>query len=394
MRAAHLREYAAGVTVELAVPVVPWLRERHWLALDALAAAALFALLVTGALTRVPTFGVPAWLPPAACVVTAVPVALRRLRPVTMLMPVLIGNTVLAVLGIGGNPAVAVAAVGYTVAVRYPPPRSLPPLALALVISLPAELAPMLANPDRPNWPAEASLLASSALVLAAAWTVGIAIRARGLYAVRSAEDRTRQAVAEERLRLARELHDVITHGMTVMTVKASVAGYLTESEPDEVRAALSVIETTGRTALTELRRMLGVLRADGPAAELTVAPGLADLPALIQQATAAGVTVDADVQPVELPDAISLSAYRIVQEALTNVIKHAAPAHCRITITAGADLHIDITDDGRSRPPGGDGHGILGMRERAALFDGHLTAKPLPGHGFRVTASLPLAGR
>ena len=211
--------------------------------------------------------------------------------------------------------------------------------------------------------------------------------------------------MADERLRIARELHDVITHSISLITVKASVANYLIDSRPDDVRDALTVIEDTGRRALTEMRRMLGVLRAGTDSAaplpgdtgdERLPAPGLADLAGLAGHAAEAGVHADLDVDPAPgLPDGVALAAYRIIQEALTNVVKHAAPTRCRVRVDRTArDVFIDVTDAGnirRTQHAAAGGHGFIGMRERVTLFGGEFTAGPGPGGGFRVTARLPL---
>ena len=386
---------------ELAVPLVPWLRERHWVAADCVAALCLLAVLVAGALGRTPQFAVPGWLTVTVAVVAAALVAVRRLWPVPVLAAELAASAMLAALAVGGNPAVVVALALYTAAVTRPPRTSLVLLAVALLVSIPAEAVPLLAGQPRPEAQAGLALTGVSVLVLATAWALGTAVRVRRLYAVRTAGQLTRQAAAGERLRIARELHDVITHDLTLITVKASVASYLPGSRPDDMRAALAVIEATGRDALAELRRMLGVLRSDGANAggvQLAPAPGLAGLPALAAGAEQAGVSVELDVDcGRELPAVIGLSAYRIVQEALTNVVKHAAPAACRVRVAVeDGELIVEVTDDGprrRAAPPQADGHGIPGMRERAALFGGRLDAQPLPQRGFRVAARLPLAG-
>lgn len=387
------------MTVDLAVPLVPWLRERHWLALDCVGAVVLLVVLVGGVLGRTPQFAVPAWLPVAAAVLAATLVAVRRLWPVGVLAVELVANGVLAALAVGGDPAVVVALALYTATVTRPPRASLGVLVVALVVTIPAEAVPLVAGQPRPEPLTGMTLMLVSALVMATAWALGAAVRMRRLYAARATEELTHRAVLDERLRIARELHDVITHGMTLITVQASVASYLTDSRPADVRATLAVIETTGRGALAELRRMLGVLRSDrglSGDAHLTPTPGLADLATLAAAAEQAGVSVELDVTGErELPAAIGLSVYRIVQEALTNVVKHAAPAACRVHVGIGdGEIAVDVTDDGQHRPAAPSdtgGHGIIGMRERAALFGGRLDAEPLPCRGFRVAARLPL---
>jgi signal transduction histidine kinase len=248
--------------------------------------------------------------------------------------------------------------------------------------------------------------------ILAAAWLLGHFAHNYRAYAVRL-EERTaelerarvelaRRAVAEERLRLARELHDVVAHAMSVIAVQSGVGAHVADSRPEEVGKALAAIEATSRSALTELRRLLGVLRQDGePQASLAPVPGLADLDALLAEVTKAGLAVKLRVQgrPAPLPAGLDLSAYRIVQEALTNVVKHAGPATAQVTICyRDQEVAVEVTDDGRGVGAvagdgrRGTGHGLIGMRERVAAFGGDLEVGPRPGGGFRVAARLPVA--
>jgi signal transduction histidine kinase len=377
-----------------------------WVIGDCVAAAALFALSARGAAARLPNFGLPAWVAVGATVPVAAPVAVRRLWPGAAFTVVLAAYSFAASAGVNDNPAVAVALCLYSVAVSRPPRQSAPRVALAIAASVAAELAGILASQQPVAWQIRLDLVATTIAVLAAAWAAGAARGVQLRYEARAARQAIRRAVADERLSIARELHDVITHSMSLITVKASVANYLIESRPEEVRATLTLIETTGRGALTEMRRMLGVLRADsdteqaapGDAGnERAPAPGLAELEALAEHAAEAGVHVDLDVSADrDVPEGVALAVYRIVQEALTNVVKHAAPTRCRVRVgRTGRDVLIDVTDDGpgrSSRPAGTGGHGIVGMRERAALFGGELEAAPGPHGGFRVTARLPCA--
>ena len=248
--------------------------------------------------------------------------------------------------------------------------------------------------------------------IIAVAWVLGHFVGDRQVYAAqleertaeleRAREELARRAVVEERLRLARELHDVVAHAMSVIAVQSGVGAHVAASRPEEVGKALSAIEATSRAALTELRRLLGVLRQDSdPQASLTPVPGLADLDVLLAEVTKAGLAVKLQVNGTRppLPARVDLSAYRIVQEALTNVVKHAGPAHAQVTIRyRGQAVAVEVTDDGRGAvPPVGDGrgrtgHGLIGMRERVAAFNGDLEVGPRPGGGFRVAARLPLA--
>jgi signal transduction histidine kinase len=207
--------------------------------------------------------------------------------------------------------------------------------------------------------------------------------------------------VSEERLRIARELHDVVAHSMSLIAVKAGVANHVAASRPEEAADALRVIEDTSKQALTEMRRVLGVLRTDdAPRDELAPAPGLGNLPELAERAASAGVRVILDLRAdPDLPTGVSLSGYRIVQEALTNVIRHAAPARCAVTVTArDGEVRIEVVDDGAGRgvPPAEHhpGHGLAGMRERALACGGEFTAGPHSGSGFRVNARLPYQAR
>jgi signal transduction histidine kinase len=241
-------------------------------------------------------------------------------------------------------------------------------------------------------------------VIFAVAWVLGDRIGARRTYlkeleerAVqheREREEHARRAAAEEQTRIARELHDIITHNVSVMTVQASAAGDVFETQPDRAREALASIESTGREALTELRRLLGsVQTGDGALAPL---PGLARLEDLVEPVRAAGLAVELSVEgePHELPAAVDLSAYRIVQEALTNTLKHAHAANVTVAIRYGGDaVEVEVVDDGQGPAANGveRGHGIIGMHERAALFGGRLRAGPAPGRGFAVHARIPL---
>ena len=376
-------------------------RDLPWLVLDLVVAAALVAVSVTGAAARTATFGPPAWLTITAAVLVAAPVAVRRVWPVTVLAVVLAANCVLMTAGVDGSAFVIVALALYPVAVSRPPRRSVPVMAVALLASTAAVVAGMLASPQLPGWQVRFDALAATIAVIAAGWALGAARRVQVESAARAAQQAAQRAVADERLRIARELHDVITHSMSLITAKAAVANYLIGAQPDGVGDALTVIEDTGRRALAEMRRMLGVLRSDTPGAdpggERAPAPGLGDLAVLAERAGQAGVAVDLDVPAGDdLPEGVALAAYRIVQEALTNVVKHAAPTRCRVRVTrAGPEVLIEVTDAGGyrpARPPAPGGLGIIGMRERAALFGGEVEAGPGPGGGFRVTARLPLA--
>ena len=219
----------------------------------------------------------------------------------------------------------------------------------------------------------------------------------RARMAERERDLAAREAVVEERARIARELHDVIAHHVSLIVVQAGAERRVLEGANAPTREVLQTIEQIGRGALTEMRRLLGMLRSetDEP---LTPQPGLRDVPTLVTQLREAGLPVElrVDGERRELPVGIELSAYRIVQEALTNALKHAGDAHASVGIRYGADsLELEITDDGAGTPSssrGGRGHGLVGMRERVALYGGRFDASHNPGGGFVVRAKLPTA--
>jgi signal transduction histidine kinase len=211
----------------------------------------------------------------------------------------------------------------------------------------------------------------------------------------------TEQAVTAERLRIARELHDMIAHSIGIIAIQAGVGSRVIETQPAEALAALRAIEATSRETLSGLRRTLVALRqadlvAASVQAPLAPAPGLADVGRLAAATTDAGVRVDVrwGGKRRPLPVDIDLSAYRIVQEAVTNVVRHAGTRRCRVAIDYGeVELSVEVIDDGRGMPssPVDAGFGITGMRERVSLLHGHFSAGPRPEGGFRVAARLPL---
>jgi signal transduction histidine kinase len=233
------------------------------------------------------------------------------------------------------------------------------------------------------------------ALLLARRGRRAATAEARAVQLERDHEQRAQAAAATERRRIARELHDVIAHSVSVMTVQAGAARMQLPDHPDQAMPPLMAVEETGRQALTELRRLLGILH-DDDAPSLAPQPGLNDLPDLAEAMQHAGVEVDVRVEglPRPLPASLDLTAYRIVQEALTNTLKHAGTARASIVLHYDPDaLRLDITDDGQAAPTTGDGsgHGLPGMRERVNLFGGQLDAGPGRDRGYAVSARLPL---
>lgn len=215
--------------------------------------------------------------------------------------------------------------------------------------------------------------------------------------AVESASrERTLAAVAEERARIARELHDVVAHSVTVMVVQAGAAEQAADSDPAFVRSALGAIRTTGAGALGEMRRVVAMLREPDASSTLEPQPGIASLPALIEEARAAGLPTELHVHGDErtLPAGLNLAAYRIVQEALTNVRRHASASCAEVSVRLTGDcLEIEVRDDGSGMTDEEPhvGHGLIGMRERAAMYGGELHAGSEPDVGFTVRAVLPL---
>jgi signal transduction histidine kinase len=213
----------------------------------------------------------------------------------------------------------------------------------------------------------------------------------------RRMEQEARQAVEEERGRITRELHDVLAHSVSVMTVQASAVRRLLKPEQEREREALMTVEETGRQALAEMRRLLGIMRTESERPALAPQPGLGTLPQLVEQVRQSGLPVELTVEgtPVKLPAGVDLSAYRIVQEALTNTLRHAGPAHAWVAVRyEGEDVEIEVANDGVSDSVNdGGGHGLVGMRERVALCGGELRSGPRPGGGFKISARLPVAG-
>lgn len=244
-----------------------------------------------------------------------------------------------------------------------------------------------------------------SVLFILIPWATGVALRRQRAQARRLRElaarldrermEQARTAVAEERARIARELHDEIAHSVSVIAVQADAAEGALARDPGLAREPLAAIKTTARGALVELRRLLGVLRDAGETPTLAPQPGVAQLGLLVEQTRRAGLAVELRVEgePLPLPAGLDASVYRIVQEGLTNVHKHAGPARARVVVRYGAHvLELEVGDDGGGLGTGdGAGHGLLGIRERVALHGGELDAGPLPGGGYVLRARLPL---
>jgi signal transduction histidine kinase len=349
----------------------------------------------------------------------SVVVLLRRRWPERMLLLAFVtgaAQVALDVPPLPGNYAFLV--IIYTVASR--PPRVPSRLALAGCLTTPTVVT--LRWPENSGEHADTASTVISTIFLTVAfclaWVLGDSLRTRRAYYAeleeranrleREREREARMAVVAERARIARELHDVVAHNVSAMVVQADGAAYVLDSSPEQTRNALHTISGTGRQALTEMRRLLGVLRAeDGGTTDQDYVPqpGVEQLADLIDQVRETGLTVDFSIQgtPRALPRGVELTAYRIVQEALTNTRKHGGEGVvATVRLTYGEQsLTVLAEDDGRGaqrelyeeRGADGLGQGLIGMRERAGMVGGVLVAGPRPGGGFRIAATLPLPG-
>jgi signal transduction histidine kinase len=327
---------------------------------------------------------------------TTVPIAMRRYRPLAVLAVTVSAQTLLLLFSSRVQVPLGVIVALYTVASRCERPVSIRaaswaavPITVGVIVnSSTGGIIPKLA-------------------LFGIAWVVGDNVRTRRAYLAeledraarleREREERAERAVIDERTRIARELHDVIAHNVSVMVVQASAGEDVFDTDPARARESLSAVASTGRAALTELRRLLGVIRADDDHAGYAPQPGIEYLDELVGQIRETGLTVELSVlgEPRELPEGVGLCAYRIVQEALTNTLKHADASEAQVSVRYVADaLELQVTDDGRAAPlVNGDttGHGLIGMRERVALFGGELWVGARAGRGFEVSARLPL---
>jgi signal transduction histidine kinase len=355
------------------------LRTAELVAIDVVAAVA-YALVVPGAAR-------PAgWLTWTVVGVLALGMAVRRLSPVPVFLCVFGISVAAYAVGLLNDPFLASAFVLYLVALRHPGRQRAFTVTVA-ALSVAGLVLAMVSGGSTPVFRLASAILGTVALGMA--WTLGRLVRDRRLAQRRAAEQLAERAVVDERLRIARELHDVVAHSIGVIAVKAGVANHVMRVRPSEAETALRDIETTSRSALTEMRQLLGVLRGPGPAE----VPRLSALPVLVERAETAGVRVRLAVDGVrELPEGLELTVYRIVQEALTNVAKHAAPASCEVSVVGdGRQVRVSVTDDGAGAGVGEGGHGLVGMRERVLMYGGTFAAGPRPEGGFAVTARLPV---
>ncbi|MCT9106922.1 MULTISPECIES: sensor histidine kinase [Streptomyces] len=362
------------------------------------AAALGFALLPQLTLVRPDSGGAPGGLTVSLLsFATALPLAVRRLWPVPVFAIVLVASCVALAAGLGPAVFLSAAYALYLVATTRRRQLGRSAVIVGGASTAGAALLTVTGGQHYTGGTLAVQLL-FGLLVLGATWAAGTAVRERRESLRRTIVQAAEQAKVEERMRIARDIHDVVTHSVGLIAIKAGVANHVIATHPEEAREALTVIEDISRRALRDMRATLKVLRREhvDQQQDLQPVPGLSDLPSLVRTAEAAGVSVDLRSDCAEEPpDGVALTAFRIVQEALTNVVKHAAPTRCLVSVTAqDGVLTIGVTDDGpgpghRPTVPGGD-MGLVGMRERAVAHGGTLTAGPRPGAGFRILATLP----
>jgi signal transduction histidine kinase len=396
-------------------PLTYRLTQAQWVAIDcavAVVAAGVLLFNVHGVgLLHELRYQMPSDVTGPLALAATLPVAVRRLWPIPVVAVITVACCVLTALGRG--PVTVdwtLCMAAYTAAVSN---RRTVAIAVLVATELALGASVLTAAADsKSQADAVHSLLAAGAL-----WFIGDSIRERRRYLAGLAEQaeqhrqaerqRGRLAVREERVRIARELHDVVAHSLSVVTVQAGVGRRVGAAHPAEALRALRAVELTGRGTLVELRRILGLLREDDlEETSLAPAPGISDLGRLADTVRDAGVSVRLAVtgDTGAMPPAVALTVYRIVQEALTNVVRHASGAEAEVTVRADPDaVRITVTDKGPPGPAAGrfgpvaaaaaDHHGIVGMRERAAAFGGTLEAGPRPGGGFQVAAFIPVSG-
>jgi signal transduction histidine kinase len=319
------------------------------------------------------------WLTAPLSILGTIVILARRRSPLGVLAFETAATAAGMPLGLGALTTAVVFSV-WTVASRGPRRVSIQASAAAVaVIAIPA-LISTHANLGR---------LIAPFVFLCLAWMSGDSMHARE----NDREERIGRAAGEERARIARELHDVVTHNVSVMVVQAAAAGEIFDQDPERARQAIGAVEETGRRALNELRRLLGVVADDE--AGILPQPGLDRLGELIDRVRAAGLEVELieEGTPGDVPEGVGLSAYRIVQESLTNTLKHAFASRVTVRVKHSGDaIEVEVTDDGVGAALHGEGRGLIGMRERVALYGGELDAGSRSGGGYGVRAWIPVA--
>lgn len=377
-----------------------WLRDREGAA-DTLLAAGLFGVVLLGGFTNrfEPTQPADGWFVLLATV-TVFPVAVRRRWPVPAFWVSATGTMVLlAINQFGTGAEIATLVCAYSVAAHARPVAARWTYLTFVPVITTFYLVGWATDEEGAN---PANLL-STLLFVGATWVLGDVVRRRrhreheleerAARAERERQLLAQQAVAKERAAIARELHDSVAHAVSVIVIQAGAARRLCDSDHNRASEAIATVERTGREALAELRRVVGVLRDDGDPS-LRPPPTLAALGELVAADPTLAVDLRVEGQPGPLPPSVELSAYRIVQEALTNVRKHAGPARADVVVRYCPDaVEVVVRDDGRgaSAAPNEEGHGLVGMRERASLCGGTVHAGPRPGGGWQVTAHLPV---
>jgi signal transduction histidine kinase len=380
--------------------VYAWLR-RHQLLVDGTLALVLVLAGLHEAFHYGPLFQIPFLM------IMVVPVTFRRKQPAAAFWIGVAGGGLQALTHGGPSAAeVAIIVLLYTLAAYQPRSQSVPGLLVCIVGSAVA-LELWVGDLRTGAWHMLASGLVLFGGAALLAWVLGDSMRYRRAYylaledrAARLERERDAQAqigAAAERARIARELHDVVAHNVSVMVVQADGAGYALAGDTERARQALAAISATGRQALAEMRRLLGVLRSDDQRTDLAPQPGLDQLRDLLEQTRAAGraVTFTLEGEPRALSEGVGLAAYRVVQESLTNVRKHGGvgASVCVLLRFTRGELHVQVTDDGAGAAAEGDGAGLglTGMRERVTVYGGTLAAGPRAAGGYRVSATLPL---
>ncbi|HEX6888605.1 MAG TPA: sensor histidine kinase [Candidatus Nanopelagicales bacterium] len=371
---------------------------RPWV-LDSLLAVAIFVAAAASAATPAPQYRPPDATVYGLIALGAAPYAVRRRWPLPVL--VLASIPVLALLALGYSSAVIGAALflaAYTVAAYCDARVTSLAVGYAVVVLLGVALV-------APTTMGIAAMVTNAALFVGA-FALGrgahvrrenvVLLQERAQLAERARADEARRAVADERLRIAQELHDVLGHSLGVIALQAGVGAHVIDADPAEAKASLEAISRTSRTSLAEVRRILGALRTDTGTSGYHPPPGLGALDALAADLTEAGLPVRIHVHgvPDQVPAALDLTGYRVVQEALTNVVRHAGAAQAEVTVRyEDGMVTVQVDDDGRGPAVQGGttvGHGQVGMRERVAVWGGTLQTGPRPDGGYRVLATLP----